>query len=81
MWRDDWTVLCASWCIDDVTAICEFGIQQESFANRISKMAEHKHGEMDISVQEKTFDGFINFTKWSVIVILAILVFMAIFTS
>ncbi len=44
-------------------------------------MAEHKHGEMDISVQEKTFDGFINFTKWSVIVILAILVFMAIFTS
>ena len=25
-------------------------------------MAEHKHGEMDITVQTKTFDGFINFT-------------------
>ncbi|NVK46980.1 MAG: aa3-type cytochrome c oxidase subunit IV [Rhodobacteraceae bacterium] len=26
-------------------------------------MSDHKHGEMDISVQEKTFDGFI---KWSI---------------
>ncbi|MEL6648685.1 MAG: aa3-type cytochrome c oxidase subunit IV [Pseudomonadota bacterium] len=25
-------------------------------------MAEHEHGKMDISVQEKTFEGFI---KWS----------------
>ena len=23
-------------------------------------MAEHKHGEMDTTVQEKTFDGFIS---------------------
>ena len=44
-------------------------------------MAEHKHGEMDISVQEKTFDGFI---KWSVYVAgasIGILVFLAIFAS
>lgn len=44
-------------------------------------MAEHKHGKMDIEDQEKTFDGFVAFTKWSVIVIFAILIFMAIFVS
>ncbi|GFE52220.1 hypothetical protein So717_39730 [Roseobacter cerasinus] len=44
-------------------------------------MAEHKHGEMDIDVQEKTFDGFMRFTTRSVIVILAIIVLMAIFIT
>lgn len=44
-------------------------------------MAEHKHGEMDISVQEKTFEGFANFTQWTVIAILVALVLMAIFIS
>ena len=42
-------------------------------------MAEYKHGEMDISANEKTFDGFMKWTTWSVIVILVILVGMAIF--
>ena len=42
-------------------------------------MAEHKHGEMDIKAQTETFDGFMKFTTWSVVVILGILVFMAIF--
>lgn len=42
-------------------------------------MADYKHGEMDIKVQEKTFDGFMKFTTWAVIVILGILVFLAIF--
>lgn len=40
-------------------------------------MAEHKHGEMNVEVQEKTFDGFVNFVKWSVIAIIAVLIFMA----
>jgi len=40
-------------------------------------MAEHKHGEMNIEVQEKVYDGFINFTKWSVIVIIAALIVLA----
>ena len=44
-------------------------------------MAEHKHGEMDIETQEKTFSGFVSFTQWTVIVILAVLIFMAIFVS
>lgn len=34
---------------------------------------EHKHGEMDISVQEKTFAGFIRYTMWSTIIILVTL--------
>ncbi|MBJ6371269.1 aa3-type cytochrome c oxidase subunit IV [Sedimentitalea arenosa] len=42
-------------------------------------MAEHKHGEMDIKVQTETFDGFMKWTTWAVIVILAVLVFLAIF--
>ena len=44
-------------------------------------MADHKHGEMNIDVQEKTFDGFI---KWSVrvgVASIAILVFMALVNS
>mgnify|MGYP001079674638 CR=1 FL=1 len=44
-------------------------------------MADHKHGEMNISTQTETFDGFIKFATWSVVVIFMILIFMAIFTS
>ena len=41
-------------------------------------MADHKHGEMDIEVQEKTFDGFIKAVTWSSIAIIVLLVFIAI---
>lgn len=44
-------------------------------------MSDHKHGEMDITVQEKTFDGFVKFVTWTVVVIIAIVLFMAVFTS
>ena len=44
-------------------------------------MAEHKHGEMEIEVQEKTFDGFMKFTTWTVIVIFVVLIGLAIFAS
>ncbi|MDA7424973.1 aa3-type cytochrome c oxidase subunit IV [Thalassococcus lentus] len=44
-------------------------------------MAEHKHGTMDISVQEKTFDGFIKFTIRTVYVILALVILMAVFNA
>ncbi|MDU8928433.1 aa3-type cytochrome c oxidase subunit IV [Alisedimentitalea sp. MJ-SS2] len=40
-------------------------------------MAEHKHGEMNTFVQEKTFDGFIKFTTKSVIAIGVILIVLA----
>ena len=44
-------------------------------------MADHKHGEMNIETQEKTFDGFMAWTKWTVIVILVPLVLMGIFLT
>jgi hypothetical protein len=44
-------------------------------------MADHKHGEMDTEVQEKTFDGFMRFTTKTVIVILVVIVGMAIFIT
>jgi len=44
-------------------------------------MSDHKHGEMDSKTHEKTFDGFMQWTKWSVIVILVLIVGMAIFIS
>lgn len=42
-------------------------------------MAEHKMGSMDIEVQEKTFDGFMNWVSKTVVGILILLVLMAIF--
>ncbi|WP_424930388.1 aa3-type cytochrome c oxidase subunit IV [Amaricoccus tamworthensis] len=44
-------------------------------------MAEHKHGEMDISVQEKTFEGFIKFFTYLFGSAIAVLIFLAIFNS
>lgn len=40
-------------------------------------MAEHKHGTMDIRVQEKTFDGFIKFSKWVIGFCIVVLIFTA----
>ena len=40
---------------------------------------EHKHGEMDISAQEKTFEGFI---RWSIImglICIGVVIFLALF--
>lgn len=44
-------------------------------------MAEHKHGSMDVSTQEKVFEGFISFTIRSVMVILVLVVIMAVFNA
>lgn len=41
-------------------------------------MAEHEHGTMDITVQEKTFEGFVKFTIRSVIAIIVVLILLAI---
>lgn len=40
-------------------------------------MAEHKPGSMNIRTQEQTFAGFVTFVKWSVLLILCVLIFMA----
>lgn len=40
-------------------------------------MAEHKHGTMDITAQEKTFDGFLTFITRAVIVTIVSLILLA----
>jgi len=40
-------------------------------------MADHKHGEMDITVQEKTFDGFISMVSKGTVVIIVALILLA----
>lgn len=40
-------------------------------------MAEYKHGSMDITDHEKTFDGFVRFTMWVAVIAIGILVFLA----
>lgn len=44
-------------------------------------MAEHNHGDMDIREHEEMFHAFVKFMTRAVIVIFAILIFMAIFAA
>jgi Bacterial aa3 type cytochrome c oxidase subunit IV len=44
-------------------------------------MAEHKHGTMDITAQEKTFAGFVTFSTRAVIVILVAVVLLALMNA
>lgn len=42
---------------------------------------EHKNGKMDITEQEKTFEGFVKASIWVGGVAIGILVFLALFNS
>lgn len=44
-------------------------------------MAEYKHGEMDITTQTETFNGFVKFVTWSVVVLIFVALFLAVFAS
>ncbi len=44
-------------------------------------MADYKHGEMDITAQTATFDGFIRFSTKFVIACIVLAVFLAIFRT
>ena len=44
-------------------------------------MAEHKHGEMNIEVQEKTFNGFVKASVYVAAVSIGILLFLAMVNS
>lgn len=44
-------------------------------------MAEHKHGEMDIKEQEKTFNGFVKGSIYVAAISIALLIFIAIVNS
>lgn len=66
---------------DVVTAAFESSIHLSNFANRNSLMADHKHGEMDITEQTATYNGFIKFTTRTAYVLVGLAVFLAIFAS
>lgn len=38
---------------------------------------QHKHGEMDITAQQKTFVGFIRMAVWVTVISIVVLIFMA----
>lgn len=40
-------------------------------------MAEHEHGKMDTTEQEKTFAGFIRMVTWGSVISIGILIFLA----
>lgn len=40
-------------------------------------MAKHEIGKMDITEQEKTFNGFVRMVSWTTVVIIVTLVFIA----
>ncbi|WP_375280031.1 aa3-type cytochrome c oxidase subunit IV [Pseudooctadecabacter sp.] len=40
-------------------------------------MGDHKHGEMDIEVQEKTFEGFMSMVTKGTVIIIVALIFLA----
>lgn len=40
-------------------------------------MSDYKHGEMDITQNERTFESFVTFTTRSVIGIVVFLIFLA----
>lgn len=40
-------------------------------------MAQHKHGSMDTSVQEKTFEGFVRFSAIVAGLSILVIIFMA----
>ena len=42
---------------------------------------EHTHGEMDITEQEATFEGFMSWVVWTLIAILFVLLFLAVFAT
>jgi hypothetical protein len=44
-------------------------------------MSEHKHGEMDISVQEQSFEGFMKWSSRVAVFSILVLVFLAIFRT
>lgn len=44
-------------------------------------MAEHEHGSMDITEQEKTFDGFMRMSVRVTVISIAALLFLAVFNS
>lgn len=45
------------------------------------KMAEHKHGSMDVTEHEKTFGNFVKYGIYTVQAVIVAVLFLAIFNS
>ena len=41
----------------------------------------HEHGAMDVTEQERTFDGFVRFMAWAGGLSIAVLIFLALANS
>ena len=54
---------------------------RETTNMRTKQMAEHKHGEMNTDVQEKTFAGFMKASAWVAGASVFTLIIMALFNS
>jgi hypothetical protein len=44
-------------------------------------MAEHEHGKMDTTEQEKTFNGFVRWSVWGAAISIGVLIFLALANS
>lgn len=44
-------------------------------------MADYKHGEMDVTTQTDTFNGFVAFSTKFVVAVIVLVIFMAIFLT
>lgn len=44
-------------------------------------MAEYEHGKMDITTQERTFEGFVRAVAYTAVGILVFLIFLALVNS
>lgn len=44
-------------------------------------MADYKHGEMDITTQTATFDGFVSFVTKCIVACILLAVFLAVFRT
>ncbi|MBE2277942.1 MAG: aa3-type cytochrome c oxidase subunit IV [Rhodobacteraceae bacterium] len=42
---------------------------------------QHSHGSMDVREHERTFANFVRFVGWSLVVIFAVLIFLALADS
>ena len=65
-----------------VTPPGELGYSPREFDKRkAGMMAEHEHGSMDITEQERTFEGFVRWTTRTVVAVAVLLVLLAFFNA
>jgi hypothetical protein len=62
-----------------IALIC--GIESENSARESLTMAKYEHGSMDVTEQEKTFEGFLRWSVRIIVASIAVLIFLAIFNS